>query len=78
MAQQTAVEWLINYCERENWSLPYDIEEIAKAMEKKQIIDAYTWMKLNDTQENSEKYFGYTNEDMLNEYYSKIYKNNIT
>jgi hypothetical protein len=34
---QTAVSWLINYCERENWSLPSDIEEIAKAMEKEQI-----------------------------------------
>lgn len=37
---QTAVEWLINYCERENWSLPSDIEEIAKAMEKEQIEEA--------------------------------------
>jgi hypothetical protein len=38
---QTAVEWLINYCERENWSLPSDIEEIAKEIEKEQIIDAF-------------------------------------
>jgi hypothetical protein len=41
MAQQTAVEWLINYCERENWSLPSEIEKIAIAMEKQQIKFAY-------------------------------------
>ncbi len=35
---KTAVEWLINYCERENWSLPSDIEEQAKAMEKHQTL----------------------------------------
>jgi molybdopterin synthase catalytic subunit len=38
---QTAVSWLINYCERENWSLPSDIEEIAKAMEKEQIEESF-------------------------------------
>jgi hypothetical protein len=41
MKQQTAVEWLINYCERENWSLPSDIEEQAKVIEKNEIMAAY-------------------------------------
>ena len=41
MKKQTAVEWLLDYCERENWSIPNDIIEQAKAMERQQIIDAY-------------------------------------
>ena len=39
--KQTAVEWLIEYCDRENWSIPNNIIEQAKAMEKEQIIDAF-------------------------------------
>lgn len=38
---QTAVEWLLNYIERENWSLPPDVEELVKKMEKEQITDSY-------------------------------------
>lgn len=36
----TAVEWLLEYIERENWSIPNDISDKAKAMEKEQIEDA--------------------------------------
>ena len=39
--KQTAVEWLLEYCERENWSIPFDVEHTAKEMEKEQIMDAY-------------------------------------
>ena len=39
--KQTAVEWLLEYCERENWSIPFDVEHTAKEMEKEQIIKAY-------------------------------------
>jgi hypothetical protein len=59
MAQQTAVEWLINYCERENWSLPSDIEEQAKAMGKEQIIDAFD-SGLNYDYDESETYYNKT------------------
>jgi hypothetical protein len=59
MKQQTAVEWLINYCERENWSLPSDIEEIAKAMEKEQIIDAFD-SGLDYDYDDSETYYNKT------------------
>jgi hypothetical protein len=59
MKQQTAVEWLINYCERENWSLPSDIEEIAKAMEKEQIIDAFD-SGLEYDYDESETYYNKT------------------
>lgn len=36
----TATEFLIEYCDRENWSIPNNILEKAKEMEKQQIIDA--------------------------------------
>jgi hypothetical protein len=29
-------------------------------------IDFYNWMRKEDTPENAEKYFGYTDKDMLN------------
>jgi hypothetical protein len=28
-------------------------------------IDFYNWMKINDTKQNSDKYFHYTDKDML-------------
>jgi hypothetical protein len=31
-------------------------------------IAFHRWMKINDTQANSEKYFHYTDRDMLNEF----------
>lgn len=84
MAQQTAVEWLAekyNYVfllrNRDQISpqQSYDrraryLEE-AKEMEKEIIINFHKWMIENDTIENAEKYFGYSDEDMLNEYLSK-------
>ena len=36
---KTAVEWLIEYCDRENWSIPNNIIEQAKQMEKEQMIE---------------------------------------
>jgi len=41
MKEQTAVEWLVEYCERENWSMPNHIIDIAKEMEKEQMKNAY-------------------------------------
>ena len=31
-------------------------------------ISFHQWMRVNDTQENAEKYFHYTDKDMLNEF----------
>lgn len=31
-------------------------------------IDFYNWMRKNDTPENAEKWFGYSDQDMLNEF----------
>jgi len=36
--------------------------------EKDQMINFYKWMKIN---ENSESYFHYSDEDMLNEYLNR-------
>ena len=41
MTKQTAVEWLIEYCDRENWSIPNNIIAKAKEMEKEQIIEGF-------------------------------------
>ena len=60
---QTAVSWLINYCERENWSLPSDIEEIAKEMEKEQIQKSFNYGYLDyqlNFFEDGEQYYNET------------------
>lgn len=48
MAQQTAVEWLVNHWkklqsegEKMSWQQIIDITELAKEMEKQQIINAH-------------------------------------
>jgi hypothetical protein len=68
--QQTAVEWL--YTELiKTW---YDIKssqellEQAKQMEKEQLIAFHKWMLANDTEQNAEKYFHYSDEDMWHEF----------
>ena len=38
---KTAMDYLLAYCERENWSIPNNIIEQAKEMEKDQIINAW-------------------------------------
>jgi hypothetical protein len=60
---QTVVSWLINYCERENWSLPSDIEEIAKEMEKEQIQKSFNYGYLDyqlNFFEDGEQYYNET------------------
>ena len=77
MAQQTAVEWLVEmlsspvcngFINGNRRIIPHDIIEQSKQMEKEQMIGFYKWMKENDTKENAEKYFHYSDEDMLNEF----------
>ena len=65
MAQQTAVEWLIEQKLSRPWE---EIVEEAKAMEKEQIIAFHKWMLVNDTEQNAEKYFHYTDENMWHEF----------
>jgi hypothetical protein len=42
-----------------------DWYEEAKEMEKKQMLNFYMWMRMN---EKAEEYFHYTDEDMFEEY----------
>ena len=65
MAQQTAVEFIEENLNEFNWEQVFDR---AKQMEKEQMLGFYRWMKENDTADNAEKYFHYSDEDMLNEY----------
>ena len=63
--QQTAVEFIEENLNEFNWEQVFDR---AKQMEKEQMLGFYRWMKENDTADNAEKYFHYSDEDMLNEY----------
>lgn len=67
---QLGVSWLINYIERENWSLPKHIEEQAKEIEKENIAKAWD--------AGNHQYFcsKITNEDFEDgvEYYNEQYK----
>ena len=83
MAQQTAVEWLVEQIKDYDFTDPKTNEylifkipiysfiekiEQAKEKEKEQMIDFYNWMRRNDS---SEEYFHYSDEDMLTEYLNK-------
>ena len=39
------------------------------------VIGFHRWMKENDTPENAEKWFGYSDEDMLNAYVDELESN---
>ena len=75
--KQTAVEWLLIQIHK-HWNsegLSFDkILEQAKAMEKEQMIEFHKWMIENDTAQNAEKYFHFTDSDMLHEYYNETFK----
>jgi len=66
--KMTAVEWLEIELKKIPFINPKEAFEQAKQMEKEQMIGFYKWMKENDTKENAEKYFHYSDEDMLNEF----------
>ena len=66
--KQTAVEFLVDnlhYLHSTKWD---DIIEQAKEMEKEQLIGFHKWMLENDTPENAERFFHFSDNDMLNEY----------
>jgi hypothetical protein len=54
MAQQTAVEWLVEQLLDGKLLMPSLIDQ-AKAIEKEQIIDAATWGALSEN--NAEQYY---------------------
>jgi hypothetical protein len=68
---QTAIEWLHQiFKQREPDKFDW---EKAKAMEKEQMICFHNWMMKNDTPENAERYFHYTDNDMIREHYKETY-----
>jgi hypothetical protein len=73
MKEVTAVQWLIHQLITENEVTlkgeNYKLFELAKEMEREQMIKFYKWMLENNTEQNAEKYFHFTDSDMLNEYY---------
>jgi hypothetical protein len=52
----TATEFLIEYCDRENWSIPNNILEQAKEMEKEQLESAYLAGEAKDKQYYNETF----------------------
>jgi hypothetical protein len=75
MKKLTAVQWLIDKLITENEVTlkgeNYKLFELAKEMEREQMIKFYKWMLENNTEQNAEKYFHFTDSDMLNEYYKQ-------
>ena len=75
MKEVTAVQWLIDKLITENEVTlkgeNYKLFELAKEMEREQMIKFYKWMLENNTEQNAEKYFHFTDSDMLNEYYKQ-------
>ena len=57
----TAVQWLYETLWKQtDFSLPNNILEQAKEMEKRQIIDAYNELCLWDSQQEAEQYYNET------------------
>jgi hypothetical protein len=75
MKEVTAVQWLIHQLITENEVTlkgeNYKLFELAKEIEREQMIKFYKWMLENNTEQNAEKYFHFTDSDMLNEYYKQ-------
>lgn len=72
--KETAVEWLEQKI-FEEFKVPisYQVFEQAKQMEKENSIAFFNWMRKNDTMENAERFFHYTDEDMYNVFLEETY-----
>jgi len=73
MAKQTAVEWLIEFIQDHCIRIDEKVIEQAKAMEKEQIIEAFTKGELV-----KDNYYDYSNAFNIKgqNYYKKTYDNN--
>ena len=69
--KQTAVEWLVDYCDKEVGYIPIEIIEQAKAMEKEQIIDAFLTGYLDDLPDPLPKDYYELNAE---QYYNETFK----
>jgi hypothetical protein len=63
--EMTLKEKFYPYCDNEyseKWVSAENCEDIAEEF----AIEFHNWMRSNDTQENADKWFHYTDKDMLN------------
>ena len=70
---KTAMQELIDWTEQYEGNMISANQVILKAYnllekEREQMVDFYTWMRINDTPRNAEQYFHYSDEDMLTDY----------
>ena len=54
--KQTAVQWLVDYCDKEVGYIPIEIINQAKAMEKEQIENAFNYGQFDLGMESKEYY----------------------
>jgi len=65
----TAIEWLVDSIDYNGQMLGIrEIIEQARKMEREQMLGFHQWMLENDTTENGERFFHYSDSDMLTEY----------
>jgi hypothetical protein len=69
MAQQTAIEWLINEWPVLESNIPPRIIEQAKAMEKQQIVDTHYHARIFEREYQSVKLY----KDTAEQYYKEKY-----
>jgi hypothetical protein len=73
--KQTGVDWLVEELTRQNMYMYLFTKEIeqAKAIEKEQMLNFYYWMKINDNEKNAEIFFGFSDSDMIDQYFNETY-----
>ena len=72
MAQQTALEWLIEQCPRIETIVAYNILEQAKSMENEQTDKAY-YDGVNDERKNTLRYKYFKYKKSIEEDYNETY-----
>ena len=59
--------WIDANCHEETFNIN-DAREMSLRLEQEQSIAFHKWMLQNDTEQNAEKYFHYTDENMWHEF----------
>lgn len=72
MAQQTAVDWLVEQYANENYGI--EVYEQAKQIEKEQIIGLLNWM--NEVSKVEPMRLETDHDDIVDQYYNETYGNN--
>lgn len=64
----SAIDYLTGQLRKPFKEWDEDIYDKSKNVEKQNMVNFHRWMKKNDTPENAERYAGYSDNDMLEEY----------